>query len=278
MVLTRPSPSHSGHMPLGSLNDERRRRVHRAAPRAASRGSAAARPRRSRCPTVDRALLPIRAWSTTIAADRLSTESTSGRAVVRQEVLDERRVGLVDQPLRLGRDGVEHQRRLARAGHPGDHGELRAWGCRRDTSRRLFSRAPRTSIAPYRSVTSTSTSRTPPSSWTTGPTPRTERFTATAPWNRRTPSIANTADSTTGQTTASSIACSVAQPPPAPTGAEQLADGGHRPGDRVPLGDVASQPGIAEAATNALDRKANGHTEDLHGHDRRPGPRVSSPR
>ena len=30
-------------------------------------------------PTVDRALLPIRAWSTTIAADRFSTVSTSGR-------------------------------------------------------------------------------------------------------------------------------------------------------------------------------------------------------
>jgi len=33
-------------------------------------------------PTVDRALAPIRSWSTTIAADRLPSESTSGRAGV----------------------------------------------------------------------------------------------------------------------------------------------------------------------------------------------------
>ena len=30
-------------------------------------------------PTVDRALAPIRSWSTTIAADRFCSESTSGR-------------------------------------------------------------------------------------------------------------------------------------------------------------------------------------------------------
>jgi hypothetical protein len=46
-----------------------------------------------------------------------------GPPVVRQEVLHEGRVRLVDQSLRLGRDRVEDQRRLARAGHPGDHRE-----------------------------------------------------------------------------------------------------------------------------------------------------------
>ena len=74
----RPSPSHSGHMPAGSLK-----------PRAEAGCTAGSPSRENRIrsseelsvavPTVDRALLPIRAWSTTIAADRLSTESTSGR-------------------------------------------------------------------------------------------------------------------------------------------------------------------------------------------------------
>ena len=41
----------------------------------------------------------------------------------RHEALDERRVGLVDHPLRLGGDGVEDQRTLARAGDPGEHRE-----------------------------------------------------------------------------------------------------------------------------------------------------------
>ncbi len=38
----------------------------------------------------------------------------------RHEALHERAVGLVDQPLRLRRDGAEHQRALARAGHAGE--------------------------------------------------------------------------------------------------------------------------------------------------------------
>ena len=41
----------------------------------------------------------------------------------RHEALHEGAVGLVDQPLRLGSDGAEDQRALARAGHPGEHGE-----------------------------------------------------------------------------------------------------------------------------------------------------------
>ena len=39
----------------------------------------------------------------------------------RHESLHERAVGLVDQPLRLGRDGAEHQRRLARTRDAGEH-------------------------------------------------------------------------------------------------------------------------------------------------------------
>ncbi len=41
----------------------------------------------------------------------------------RHEALDEGAVGLVDQPLRLGGDGVEHQRALARTGDAGEHRE-----------------------------------------------------------------------------------------------------------------------------------------------------------
>ena len=39
----------------------------------------------------------------------------------RHESLQERAVGLVDQPLRLRRDGAEHQRRLARSRDAGEH-------------------------------------------------------------------------------------------------------------------------------------------------------------
>ena len=44
-----------------------------------------------------------------------------GPAQRRQESLHERAVGLVDQPLRLRRDGAEHQRRLARSRDAGEH-------------------------------------------------------------------------------------------------------------------------------------------------------------
>jgi hypothetical protein len=78
MLLARPSPSHSGHMPAGSLKPNAD---------AGCTGGCPTRENRIRSsddasvavPTVDRALLPMRAWSTTMAADRLSTESTSGR-------------------------------------------------------------------------------------------------------------------------------------------------------------------------------------------------------
>ena len=44
-----------------------------------------------------------------------------GPAQRRHESLHERAVGLVDQPLRLRRDGAEHQRRLARSRDAGEH-------------------------------------------------------------------------------------------------------------------------------------------------------------
>ena len=42
----------------------------------------------------------------------------------RHEALDEGAVGLVDEPLRFGRDRLEDERALARAGHPGEHRQL----------------------------------------------------------------------------------------------------------------------------------------------------------
>ena len=44
-----------------------------------------------------------------------------GAAELAHELLDEGRVGLVDEPLRLVRDRAEHETRLARAAHPGEH-------------------------------------------------------------------------------------------------------------------------------------------------------------
>ena len=44
-----------------------------------------------------------------------------GPRQVGHEALHKRAVGLVDHPLRLGGDGGEHQRALARAGHAGEH-------------------------------------------------------------------------------------------------------------------------------------------------------------
>ena len=65
----------------------------------------------------------MRSWSTTIAVVRPSSRSTSGPRERRHEALHERAVGLVDHPLRLGGDGAEHERALARAGHAGEHGQ-----------------------------------------------------------------------------------------------------------------------------------------------------------
>ena len=72
-------------------------------------------------PTVEREFAPIRSWSTMIAVVSPSRTSTSGRAIDGMKSLHERAVGLVDQPLRLGRDGAEHERRLARARDAREH-------------------------------------------------------------------------------------------------------------------------------------------------------------
>ena len=47
-----------------------------------------------------------------------------GPGQCRHEALDERAVGLVDQPLRLRGDGAEHQRALSRPGDAGEHRQL----------------------------------------------------------------------------------------------------------------------------------------------------------
>ncbi len=72
-------------------------------------------------PTVERALAPIRSWSTMIGGRQAVEHVDVGPRHRRHEALDEGAVGLVDQPLGLGGDGAEHQRALARAGHAGEH-------------------------------------------------------------------------------------------------------------------------------------------------------------
>ncbi len=51
------------------------------------------------------------------------------------ERLDERRIRLVDQPLRLGGDGAEDERRLAGAGNPGEDGEPMFRNVQRDVAK-----------------------------------------------------------------------------------------------------------------------------------------------
>ena len=68
-----------------------------------------------------------------VGADALLVDDDRGGQAVEQvdvrarerghEPLHERAVGLVDHPLRLGGDGAEHERALARAGDPGEHRE-----------------------------------------------------------------------------------------------------------------------------------------------------------
>ena len=61
-------------------------------------------------PTVEREFAPIRSWSTMIAGLTFSSASTSGRFELPHELLHERRVRLVDEPLRLVRDRAEDER------------------------------------------------------------------------------------------------------------------------------------------------------------------------
>ena len=92
-------------------------------------------------PTVERELAPIRSWSTTIAALRLRSESTSGRLRFGMNDCTKARVGLVDQALGLGGDGAEDQRRLARSGDAGEHGEPALGDVERDVLEIVLPRA-----------------------------------------------------------------------------------------------------------------------------------------
>ena len=75
-----------------------------------------------------------------------------GPRQVGHEPLHKGAVGLVDHPLRLRGDGGEHQRALARAGHPVNT-VRRRFGISMLMSLRLFSRAPCTRIRSWLSAT-----------------------------------------------------------------------------------------------------------------------------
>ncbi len=62
-------------------------------------------------------------------------------AVMRHELLHEGRIGLVDQPLAFRRDGIEHQGGLARARHPGEHGDPALGNIERDVLEIVLPRA-----------------------------------------------------------------------------------------------------------------------------------------
>ena len=66
----------------------------------------------------------------------------------RHEALHEGAVGLVDQPLRLGGDRVEHQRALARAGDAGEHGQPALRDLDADVLEVVLARAPDLDRAP----------------------------------------------------------------------------------------------------------------------------------
>ncbi len=74
-------------------------------------------------PTVERALAPIRSWSTRMAVVRPSSTSTSGRSRRGMKPWTKALYVSFDQPLRLSGDGVEHERALAGAGDAGEHGQ-----------------------------------------------------------------------------------------------------------------------------------------------------------
>jgi hypothetical protein len=74
-------------------------------------------------PTVERALAPMRSWSTMIAVVRPSSTVDVGPRDVGMKPCTNGAVGLVDEPLRLGGDRAEHQRALAGARHAGEDRE-----------------------------------------------------------------------------------------------------------------------------------------------------------
>ncbi len=102
-------------------------------------------------PTVERALAPIRSWSTMIAAVRFSSESTSGRAWLPMKPC----TNAVYVSLMRRRDSAAIVSNTSELfpdpDTPVKTVSLR-FGMSRLMSRRLFSRAPRTWIAPQSAV------------------------------------------------------------------------------------------------------------------------------
>ena len=64
-----------------------------------------------------------------------------GLAVMGHELLHESRIGFVDQSLAFGRDGAENQGGLARARHPGKHGDPALGNIERDVLEIVLPRA-----------------------------------------------------------------------------------------------------------------------------------------
>jgi hypothetical protein len=102
-------------------------------------------------PTVDREFAPIRSWSTTIAADRLRSWSTSGRP--RAGMNDCRNAEYVSLISRCDSAAIVPNTSddLPEPDTPVNTVSLRL-GMSREMSARLFSRAPRTSIMSWLSA------------------------------------------------------------------------------------------------------------------------------
>ena len=75
-------------------------------------------------PTVDRGLRDADFWSIEIAGDRPSMKSTSGLSIWPEELAGVGRQRLDVAALALGVDRVERERRLPRAGEPGEDDQL----------------------------------------------------------------------------------------------------------------------------------------------------------
>ena len=103
-------------------------------------------------PTVERELAPMRSWSTMIAVVSPSSTSTSGRPMLPMNPCTNARVGLVDQALRLGGDGAEHERLDLPDPLTPVNTVRRRFGMSTLMFFRLFSRAPCTRIRSWLSA------------------------------------------------------------------------------------------------------------------------------
>ena len=102
-------------------------------------------------PTVERTLAPIRSWSRMIAVVRPSSESTSGRASVGMKPCTKALyVSLISRCDSAAI--VSNTSELLPEPETPVNTVRRRFGMSRLTSRRLFSRAPRTSIAPQSDI------------------------------------------------------------------------------------------------------------------------------